>query len=133
MIPILIRRISPYIHADLLLGVFASQDEVQRHRTAYLATRTKTAASEPWHHQPHKPDGLQASDLIVMQVQGSVAGANTYAFVVSSYSEGFGQVVREFISIHIDRTIAERHAARLQETNEDTSPIYYLVQEVVTG
>ena len=133
MTTILIREISPYMEGSILLGVFTSPEEAELNRKAYLASRTETPASDPWHHQPYKPDGLQPSDLVVMSFQNLVAVADTPAFVVSIYSEGFGQTVRKFISVDTDLAAAKSEAARLEEADSNSFPGYYGVQEAVVG
>jgi hypothetical protein len=130
---ILIRRISPYLGPDILLGVFSSPQEAEQQRSAYLTSRTQTPASDPWHQQPYKSDGLQASDLIVMDVKGSCVDAGALVFVVSGYSEGFGQIVRGFVSVHTDRAVAERQAGRLEEAESASFINFFLVQEAISG
>jgi hypothetical protein len=133
MTTILIRKISPYMEASILLGVFTSPEEAERNRKAYLASRAETPASDPWHHQPYKPDGLQPSDLVVMDFQDLDVVADSPAFVVSNYSEGFGQTVRKFISVHTDLAAAKSEAARLEEADNDSFPSYFRVQEAIVG
>jgi hypothetical protein len=130
---ILIRRISAYLGPDILLGVFASTQEAERQRDAYFAMRTQTPASDPWHEQPYRRDGLQPSDLVVMNIQGSAIVAGAHVFVISSYSDGFGQTIREFISVHLDKAVAARQAARREEANTDKFPNYFRVQEAIAG
>src|SRR3954454_3566780 len=97
---LLIRKISPYLGANVLLGVFPTAREAEQHRDAYFAMRTQTPASDPWREQPYKPEGLKMSDLLISDVQGSRVSSGSVVFVISSYSEGFGQTVRSFTSVH---------------------------------
>jgi hypothetical protein len=133
MLTILIRKVSPYMSANILLGVFTSPEEADRNRNAYLASRTQAQTSDPWHHQPYKPDGLQPSDLFLMDFRYIDVVADSPAFVVSKYSEGFGQVLRKFISIHADLATAKSEAARLEEADNDPFPSYFRVQEAIVG
>ena len=99
MLTILIRKISAYLGADVLLGVFPTGQEAEQQRHAYLAMRTQTPASDPWREQPYKPDGLQISDLVISDIQGSRISSGTVVFVISRYSEGF-KIINRVISIH---------------------------------
>jgi hypothetical protein len=130
---ILIREISAYLGPNLLLGVFASAQEAEQQRAAYFADRTERPASDPWREQPHKPDGLQMSDLVISDIQGSRISCGTVVYVISSYSEGFGQTVRSFISVHNDKAVALRQAARLEEADTDSFPNHYRIQEAIVG
>jgi hypothetical protein len=130
---VLIRKISAYLAADILLGVFPTAQEAEQRRDAYFAMRAQTPASDPWCEQPYKPEGLKMSDLVVSDIQGSRVSSGTVVFVISSYSEGFGQTVRRFISVHQDKAVATRQAGRLQEADSDSYPNYYRVQEATVG
>ena len=130
---ILIRKISAYVGADVLLGVFATAQEAERHRNGYFAMRTETQVSDPWREQPFKAEGLRMSDLVISDIEGSRISCGSVAFVISSYSQGFGQTLRRFISVHNDKAFATRQAAQLEEADTDTFPNYYRVQEAPVG
>ena len=130
---ILIRQISAYLAADVLLGVFPTVQDAEQCRNAYFAMRTQTPASDPWRKQPYKPDGLQMSDLIIKHIQGSAISSGTVVFVVSKYSEALGQTLRELISVHNDKAVASRQVARLEAANTDSFLHYYRVQEAIVG
>jgi hypothetical protein len=130
---LLIRKISAYLGADVLLGVFTTTQDAEQHRNAYFTTRTQTLASDPWREQPYQPDGLQMSDLVISDIQGSRISSGTVVFVISSYSEGFGQTVRRFISVHNEKDVATRQAAQLEAADTDCFPNYYRVQEATVG
>jgi hypothetical protein len=132
---LLIRRISAYDGPDILLGVFASEEEAERCRQEYFRSRSHSPFADPWYKQAYRPDGLKESDLVVRSVQGASVAVGRPAFVVSGYSNGFGQTVREFCSVHVDSAIARRQAARLQEQDGETDswPSYFSVQEAIVG
>src|SRR5689334_11645057 len=111
---ILIRKISPYLGANVLLGVFPTAQQARQQCDAYFAMRTQTPASDPWREQPYRSGGLQVSDLVILDIQGSRISSGSVVFVISSYSEGFGQTVRRFVSVHNDKAVAMRQAARLE-------------------
>ena len=122
---LLARRISAYTGADVLLGVFTTREQAEAARTTYLARYAADPASDPWHAQAYKDDGLVADDLVVTSLPGP--GEATEVFVVSGYLEGFGQIVRTFESIHDSAAMA---AARIEalEAEENEYPQYALRQ-----
>jgi len=130
---ILIRRISAYLGADVLLGVFASTSEAEQQRDIYFAMRTEKPASDPWREQPYKTDGLQMADLVILNIQGSQVSSGAAAFVISSDSQGFGQMARRFISVHNEQAVALRQAAKFEEADDDSFPTFYRVQGVRVG
>ncbi|WAS95226.1 hypothetical protein [Nannocystis punicea] len=123
---LLVRRISAYTGADVLLGVFTSPERAQAARAAYLSKKCAAdPASDPWHEQAHKADGLVEDDLVIISLPGPAEAVEV--FVVSDYDEGFGQICRDFDSIHDSAVTAERRIARLNRTPREHSH-YALLQ-----
>ncbi|MCY0987009.1 hypothetical protein OV203_07740 [Nannocystis sp. ILAH1] len=122
---LLIRRMSAYTSAHVLLGVFTTASLADAARAAYLARYTADPASDPWHEQAYKDDGLVAKDLEVRCFSGPAEA--TEVVVVSDYSEGFGQIVRRFDSLHESMAAAEVRIAALNDV-EDIFPHYALPQ-----
>lgn len=126
---LLIRRISPYTGADLLLGVFVSAEQAGAARADYLARYATGLASDPWHEQAYKAAGLVESDLLVRAMDTPTAmGAEV--FVVSHYLDFFGQLVRQFDSLHASAEAAE---ARVVEVEAEDDSGYAMVQRVRIG
>jgi hypothetical protein len=128
---LLIRHISEYTAAHVLLGVFGTAEEIERARGAYTAKYTADPTSDPWRDQAYKQPGLASKDLVVKELMGS-AQDGAEVFIVSNYSEGFGQVVRKFDSMHHSRADAERRVAEL-DAEEDYFLHYARVQQVLVG
>ncbi|WP_434419988.1 hypothetical protein [Nannocystis pusilla] len=122
---LLIRRMSAYTSADVLLGVFTTAALADAARAAYLARYAADPASDPWREQAYKADGLVAEDLEVRCFSGPAEA--TEVVVVSNYSEGFGQTSRRFDSLHESMAAAEARIAALNDV-EDMFPHYALPQ-----
>jgi hypothetical protein len=128
---LLIRNISEYTAAHVLLGVFGTAEELERARGEYTAKYTADPTSDPWRNQAYKDPGLASKDWVVEEVVGS-AQDGAEVFIVSNYFEGFGQVVRKFDSIHHSAIDANKRVAELDAV-EDRFPHYALVQQVLVG
>lgn len=122
---LLIRRLSAYTSADVLLGVFTTAALADAARAAYLARYAADPTSDPWHEQAYKDDGLVAKDLEVRCFSGPAEA--TEVVVVSDYAEGFGQIGRRFDSLHESMVAAEARIAALNDV-EDMFPHYALPQ-----
>lgn len=122
---LLIRRMSAYTSAHVLLGVFTTAALADAARAAYLARYAADPASDPWHEQAYKDDGLVAEDLEVRCFSGPAEA--TELVVVSDYAEGFGQIGRRFDSLHASMAAAEARIAALNDV-EDMFPHYALPQ-----
>jgi hypothetical protein len=131
----LIRHISEYSGADLLLGVFTTDAGAQEARAEYIARYARCCFRDPWARQPYRRVSLTA-DVAVDRIRACKSCATgaaraKHVTVVSVYSEGFGQVVREIDSAHVLRTCAKRRAAELSQGADSRSfPKYALLQEV---
>lgn len=121
---LLVRQISPYTGADVLLGVFTSAERAESCRAAYLERRASGQESDPWRDQAYRDRGLTSSDVLVRPMAGP-SEAVAEVFVVSHYLEGFGQIVRKFDSIHASESAAE---ARIAAIEADPDAHYALSQ-----
>lgn len=122
---LLVRRISAYTGADVLLGVFTAASLADDARAAYLARYAAEPASDPWRRQGYKEDGLSADDLVVLALPGPADVPEV--FVVSDYSEGFGQIDRTFDSLHASAAAADARIAALDAV-ESAFPRFALRQ-----
>lgn len=160
---LLIRRISPYTHANILLGVFSSEMNAIKTRECYYNQRyievpqnTSPRASpkknffeklfvrspikepseivtdisrDPWYHQCYKDNGLTIEDLIIEEINiDSLYGQTRLSkvFVVSTYSDYMGQIMREFDSLYPTENAANQRLdvlrKALDEFDEENSP-----------
>jgi hypothetical protein len=123
---LLIRRISEYTAAHVLLGVFPTAQAAEAAKAEYARRCATDPTSDPWREQAYKEAGLSERDLVVQELPApDLVGEEV--FVVSNYSEGFGQVVREFDSLHGTSEAAEVRVAELDAV-DDRFPHYALVQ-----
>lgn len=126
---LLIRRISPYTGADVLLGVFTAAAQAEAARAEYLERYAAGRRSDPWRRQAYRDEGLSAQDLVLQAIEGP-ATDGAEVFVVSEYSEGFGQIVRRFDSVHAS---ADAAAARIAEIEAAEDAQYALCQRARVG
>jgi hypothetical protein len=140
---LLIRRISPYSGADILLGVFdtedAAQDALRSYRGRYdqrnqeletdhwlsrlfrrFRNHTDTNFNpDPWHTQACKPDGIADDDLIIRTFELVGSPSFNEISVVSAYYDSMGQIMRDIDSIHPNRMVAEQRMAELESVAEE--------------
>jgi hypothetical protein len=94
---LLVRHISPYTDFDQCLGAFLSAADAERARTEYIAAIESGSAPDHWPEQAYQ-DACLENDVRVhsdVPVRDVAAGAS-HIFLVSSFSEGFGQTIRKF-------------------------------------
>lgn len=130
---LLIRKISAYSGADILLGVFVRQQDAETARIEYSKRYARSPQSDPWYDQGYKSPGLTAEDLRILEFEfeGSVPDE---VFVVSRYCHGFGQVLRAFDSVYPTQESADVRIARIAEwAGEKTFPPKGACQRVPVG
>ena len=89
--------ISPYSGADQLLGAFRSREDARRARREYIETLGRGDKADPWKAQVYKTVNLNADLRIVDNIPSTgVTDAPRRVFVVSKFSDQFGQLFREF-------------------------------------
>lgn len=127
----LIRLISAYSGADILLGIFSTKEKANSVRNDYIAALQSGSREDPWREQAYKEDMLCEDDLILMDLSGMTdknSKPTDTVFVVSAYSEGFGQIMREIKSIVQTRLEAVR---AVKNHVDDGFVSYSLFQEAV--
>ena len=129
---LLIRKLSAYTGSDLLLGVFRTADDAQRARVRYL-DEVVHGTSDPWAVQAYhavSDDDLQIlSSLVELDLPDAVGAV----FVISSYAEAFGQVVRVFEALAGSDAAARSYAGTLETKADVELPYHCKVDEVVVG
>lgn len=117
---LLCRSISAYSGPSLLLGVFRTKDLAEAARREYLTT-VMHGGADPWGDQdnPRSSDRdlIIRSDLDLIDCTGPSAESRDHVFVVSSYSDGFGQLLRGFEAIAGSKSAAEARAAQIAAEN----------------
>lgn len=127
------RKIAEVSGPDRLLGVFRSRDAARRARRQYLDPILRGEVADPWARQPGKVS-LERDVAIVADVpQAGVAASAARVFVVSSYAEGFGQIVREFEAICGTEARAAGTAKRIVKRHHRRFNFYCRVDAVEVG
>lgn len=128
---LLIRKISEYTGTDITLGVFCeiqgAEAAAQKYRDKYLTN----PELDPWHEQAHVDEHLSPVHLVVEELEGEqVASGSVY--LVSKYTEAFGQVDREIIQVYENPRDAKERCNEL-DIEHDDFPHYSLIQELIIG
>ncbi|MGV3754356.1 MAG: hypothetical protein ACO1QS_03165 [Verrucomicrobiota bacterium] len=132
---ILIRKISPYTGADILLGVFTDAASAEFTRSLYWNLRAGDAEVDPWYNQSYRPPGLQSEDLVAAQIKGPEFKNGETVFVLSRYMDGMGQKPRMFLSLHKDAATAQTALAQAEASIGPYNLVnnYYSIQEAKVG
>jgi hypothetical protein len=114
------RTISPYTDSDQCLGVFASAADALSAREKYIALIESGQLADPWAKQAYHTVSLQSDVSLVTGVPlREVLATARQVYVVSSVSEAFGQVVREFVAICGSEQSASRVVVELEEQESE--------------
>ena len=134
LVYLLIRRISEYSGPDILLGVFATPADCDRASRSYFDVRQANLNDDPWRKQAYKDCGFVKDDLAIEELPSELTNG-TAAFVVSNHSDGFGQIVRTFESIHETFASASSRMEELDSLEDEDCPFphYTLLDVVVVG
>ena len=129
---ILVRRISPYTHHDLLLGVFPSRELASEARSQYLQAVVH-GCGDPWALQAYWE--VSDNDVEILETVSLIDVTSEVArvFVVSSYAEGFGQVIRTFEAVAGTFDLAQARADLLEAQDDGGEPYHCEVDEVLVG
>jgi hypothetical protein len=111
------RKISEASGPDRLLGVFRTRDEARRARRRYLDPIVRGEVVDPWARQAFRETiSVERDVVIVCDVRlAGIRPTTDPVFVVSSYAEGFGQIVRQFEAICGTRSRAATTAKSLEK------------------
>jgi len=129
---LLMRRLSEYTANHLLLGVFRTLEGAERARHEYLNSVVH-GTSDPWAKQAYHE--VSDGDVAILSSLPCLEPADSQdrAFVVSSYAEGFGQVIRSFEAIAGSDTTARGHATALEAKDDGEFPYHCEIDEVLVG
>ncbi|HET7340751.1 MAG TPA: hypothetical protein VFL90_04745 [Methylomirabilota bacterium] len=128
------RRISEVSGPDRLLGVFRSRDAARRARRQYLDPILRGDVADPWAWQAYRKNSLERDVAIVADVpQAGVAAKAARVFVVSSYAEGFAQIIREFEAICATKAQADATARRIEKRHRGGFNFYCRVDGLAVG
>lgn len=129
---LLVRRISSYTEADRLLGAFKTVEAAEAARDSYLL-RVVHGPSDPWAHQAYHE--VTDGDVIIWSSipEIDVSDAAERVFVVSSFTEGFGQIQRTIEAVVGSAAAAQRHAEEREARGDDHFPHECEVEELEVG
>jgi len=131
---ILRRKISEYTDRHQLLGVFRTQVNAEEAKQVYCRQLQSGEISDPWEKQAYHKVDLE-KDLVVeanLRTTGSILEAGQVS-VISSYAEGFGQIVRKFEAICETPHDAENIAREIEAADNGNFPFYCEVDRMIVG
>jgi len=125
------RDISHYTFPDILLGCFTSLEKAKNARKEYLAQYQLGKKVDPWKEQGYKTVDLDKdveimNDLPVINFHDT----DSAIFVVNSYSEGFGQVIRKFFALCSTQETAQEKLTKVQKESLDDFPEFFKAEEI---
>jgi hypothetical protein len=131
---VLIRIISPYTSHDILLGCYRSREEAQVARQQYILQYQSNRKDDPWKEQGYTTVDLEKDVVIVDDIpEIQIQPTNEEVFVVSSFAEGFGQIIRTFHAICGSLMAAWNKSKEIKEKFDGHFPEYCQIQKVVVG
>jgi len=93
---ILKRILSAYTAPDILLGIYRTVEDAREARRAYISSYHDGRREDPWEKQGYHKVALE-EDVVILDTipEFDIPPDAGKVMVISSYSEGFGQVVRK--------------------------------------
>ena len=125
----LVRKISPYTHADILLGVFSKLELAESVKEKYYQKYLKNPLLYPWHKQAYKSDGLLYEDLIVESYNLDLRIEENTISVVSIYYDFMGQIFRKIDSFYADSKAAKQRLKNIKLECDFDEPTYDLTPQ----
>ncbi|MBL8099677.1 MAG: hypothetical protein JNK81_10870 [Anaerolineales bacterium] len=124
------RNISQYTFPDIFLGCFNSLENANIAREQYLSQYQHGRKIDPWKEQGYKTVDLEKDVEIIgnLPIFG-VTDTSQFVFVVNSYSEGFGQIMRMFYAICGTEEFAKEKLREMKEKWEDMFDQYFLAEK----
>jgi hypothetical protein len=126
------REISPYTSHDILLGCYRSREEAQAARQQYILQYQNNQKDDPWKVQAYTTVDLE-KDVVIVDDIPEIQPTNEEVFVVSSFAEGFGQIIRTFHVVCGSLVSAEKKSKEIKENFDNHFPEYCQIQKVVVG
>lgn len=128
------REISPYNSQDLLLGCFHSREKAEDARMEYISVYRDNLKSDPWEKQGYQVVDLEKDVCIVDNIlEIKILPTSKKVFVVSSFSEGFGQIIRTIHSICGLQSLAEKESQKIEKSFDNKFPEYCQIQKVAVN
>lgn len=129
---ILKRTISPYTGSELLLGCFRDFREARATRDSYIRQYENNQKEDPWKGQAFHDVDLEKDVVIVDNIAEYHIRPNaSTVIIVSSFSEGFGQELREFHAICGSDKAAQTRIAKIRKSTQGQWPRFFSTQQIV--
>ncbi len=128
---ILIRKISPYTGADIVLGLFCQKSQAEIATGNYLSHYYLYPEEDPWKDQAYVDEQLSPEQIIIEEYYCECMPSTT-VFLVSHYTDAFGKLTRMIDSVFKSKKEAVDRCREL-EKEENDFPGYAKYQEIVVG
>jgi len=128
---LLVRKISEYTGADVFLGIFYEKPEAENALNKYRENYLASPELDPWKEQAYVDEHLSLDQFEIIEIEEKM-NTESIIFIVSKYSEAFGQVGRDIDKAYENLKDAQQRCDELD--NEDAEfPQYALYQEFKIG
>jgi hypothetical protein len=125
---------SPYTAPDILLGCYQDLEGAREAREQYIAQYQTHRKVDPWQEQGYKLVDLEKDVVIDSDVPDSeVSPTAAEVFVVSSFAEAFGQIIRKVHAICGSLAVAQKKKHELKKGFDTPFPEYCQIQRVTVG
>lgn len=125
---ILKRTISPYAGADILLGVFSSQKTLHVAKQQYIEyCRDYDEYAEQAYHEVDLNNDLETIACFPQTIQSRDLRE---VYVLSEFTEGFGQVYREIVHVYDSSVLAHEQRVALEHTAQGTFPKHFRLEKI---
>lgn len=129
---LLIRKISPYSGADILLGVFSELEKAEQFRNSYVQQYRNFPEKDPWRKQAYKNPIILEKDLTITEHKTNLKIKDgDLIYVVSSYLDVMGQITRKIDSIYFDVEQAQKRIDELEAIEDFNEAISYAIAQTV--
>jgi hypothetical protein len=127
---LLVREISPYTSHCVLLGCFTTRENAETARLQYVTPYQENPQADPWKDQAYCVVDLERDVRILDGVREDGDFSNCAAvYVVSVFSEAFGQIIRDFRRICSSLTLAQQAVQEIAAEPKDSFPEYSQIQK----
>jgi hypothetical protein len=128
------RDISSYTSHDVLLGCFSSREKAQTAREEYIKLYQTNREDDPWKEQGYKNVDLEKDVVIIDDLpEFQIQPSDEEVFIVSSFAEGFGQIIRTIHNICGSLELAEKKSKEIEKNFDGSLPEYCQIQKVIVG
>jgi hypothetical protein len=126
------RTISPYTGSDLVLGCFTNFQEARDTRELYIQEYKNSTKVDPWKGQAFHDVDLEKDVVILNKIPTyDILPSANKVIIVSSFSEGFGQIVREIHAICGSKKATQNSVAQNKKRFQNQWPRFFSTQCIV--